>query len=147
VAMERLTMTLKVSAAAALALVALTGCGGKDRPPAQPTPAAEAADPSGEQERRPGALTVTADPGGAPVFRPDSLRADAGRVRLELINLSSTAHSLCVEAADQGALGCTGTFRGDRAALRLRLKSGRYAFYCSVPGHRGAGMQGILTVE
>jgi plastocyanin len=145
VAMERLSMTSRMTAA--LVFVALAGCGGEDPPPAQPTPAATAADPRGEQEARAGGLSVEADPGGAPVFRPDALEGKAGRVTLELVNLSSTAHSLCVEGADQGALGCTGTFRGDRGRLRLRLPAGRYTFFCSVPGHREAGMQGTLAVE
>jgi uncharacterized cupredoxin-like copper-binding protein len=26
-------------------------------------------------------------------------------------------------------------------------KPGRYTFYCSIPGHRAAGMQGTLVVE
>jgi plastocyanin len=145
--MERVSMRLRVSAAAALALVALAGCGDEDRPPAQPTPAAEWADPRGEQEGRAGGLAVEADPGGAPVFRPESLRTEAGRVALQLVNPSTTAHSLCVEAAEQAALGCTGTFRGDRGTLRLRLEAGRYTFFCNVAGHRAAGMRGTLVVE
>jgi plastocyanin len=142
-------MKLRVNAVAALALVALAGCGDgdEDRAPAQPRPAAEWADPRGEQERAAGGLAVEADPGGAPVFRPESLRAKAGRVALELVNPSSTAHSLCVEATDQAALGCTGTFRGDRGTLRLRLQAGRYTFFCNVPGHRAAGMRGTLAVD
>jgi plastocyanin len=75
------------------------------------------------------------------------LRADAGRVALELVNLSPTAHSLCLESAEQGALGCTGTFRGDRGTLRIKLAPGEYAFFCSVKGHRAAGMEGELTVD
>jgi plastocyanin len=145
--MERVSMTLKVNAAAALVLVALAGCGDEDRPPAQPTPAAEWADPHGGHEDRAGGLAVEADPGGAPVWRPTSLRTEAGRVALELVNPSTTAHSLCVEAAEQAALGCTGTFQGDRGTLRLRLEAGRYTFFCNVPGHRAAGMRGTLAVE
>jgi plastocyanin len=145
--MERVSTTFRVYAAAALALLALAGCGDEERPPAQPTPAAEWADPRGGQEGRGGGLAVEADPGGAPVFRPESLRTDAGRVALELVNPSTTAHSLCVEAAEQAALGCTGTFSGDRGTLRLRLQPGSYTLFCNVPGHRAAGMQGTLAVQ
>ncbi len=141
-------MKLRVNAAAALALVALAGCGEEDRPPAEPpAPAAGSTDPRGEQEGRAGGLAVEADPSGAPAFRPASLRAEAGRVSLELVNLSQTAHSLCLESPEQGARGCTGTFRGDRGRLRLSLDPGSYTYFCGVPGHREAGMQGTLTVE
>ena len=142
-------MRAKLVAAAVLAVVALAGCGDDDRPPEPPREEdqAQVADPRAEQEAPAGGLTVEADPGGAPVFRPDALRADAGRVVLELVNLSPTAHALCVESAEQGGLGCTGTFRGDRGTLRVQLQPGRYTFYCSVPGHREAGMQGNLAVQ
>jgi uncharacterized cupredoxin-like copper-binding protein len=36
---------------------------------------------------------------------------------------------------------------GSTAELRLEVaEPGEYEYYCSVPGHRGAGMRGILTV-
>ena len=31
--------------------------------------------------------------------------------------------------------------------LSVTLKAGTYKFYCSVPGHRMAGMEGTLTVQ
>jgi plastocyanin len=141
-------MKLRVHAALALVLVAIAGCGGgDDAPPEPPRAEAEWVDPRGGPEGKGGGLSVEADPGGEPVFRPDALRTTAGRVALELVNPSSTAHSLCVESAEQGALGCTGTFRGDRSTLRLRLKADRYTFFCGVPDHRAAGMQGTLAVQ
>ena len=44
-------------------------------------------------------------------------------------------------------LGATPTFMGGTKTLKLTLKAGAYTFYCSVPGHRAAGMQGTLTVQ
>jgi len=49
----------------------------------------------------------------------------------------------------QGAkvLGATQTFIGGSRKLTLALKPGTYTFYCSVPGHRQAGMEGTLRVS
>jgi uncharacterized cupredoxin-like copper-binding protein len=44
-------------------------------------------------------------------------------------------------------VGATRTFRGGSKILTLNLKPGTYKFYCSVPGHRTAGMEGTLTVK
>jgi uncharacterized cupredoxin-like copper-binding protein len=43
--------------------------------------------------------------------------------------------------------GATPTFQGGSKTLTLHLKPGTYTFYCSVPGHRQAGMQGTLVVK
>jgi uncharacterized cupredoxin-like copper-binding protein len=44
-------------------------------------------------------------------------------------------------------VGATPTFSGGSKTLVVHLKPGTYTFYCSVPGHRAAGMQGTLTVS
>ena len=35
---------------------------------------------------------------------------------------------------------------GGSAELKVTLKPGKYTFYCDIPGHREAGMEGTLTV-
>ena len=44
-------------------------------------------------------------------------------------------------------VGATPTFTGGSKSLTLTLKPGTYTFYCSVPGHRQAGMEGTLKVS
>ena len=39
------------------------------------------------------------------------------------------------------------TLPGDVAEWRGKLKRGRYALYCSLPGHKRAGMRTTLTVR
>ena len=54
-------------------------------------------------------------------------------------------HNLVV-AKGSSVIGGTPTFSGGTKTLVVNLKPGTYTFYCSVPGHRMAGMQGTLTV-
>jgi uncharacterized cupredoxin-like copper-binding protein len=37
--------------------------------------------------------------------------------------------------------------KGGKSTVTVDLKPGKYTFYCPVPGHRQAGMQGTLTVN
>jgi uncharacterized cupredoxin-like copper-binding protein len=41
----------------------------------------------------------------------------------------------------------TQTITGSRTSKTIDLKAGTYTFYCSVDGHRQAGMKGTLTVR
>ena len=36
---------------------------------------------------------------------------------------------------------------GGAQSKKIDLKPGKYTFYCDIPGHRAAGMQGTLTVK
>ena len=93
-------------------------------------------------------LAVAADPSGALKFTKSSLTAKAGTVTISFTNSSPLAHNLTVQQGTSGpVLGATPTFMGGTKTLKLTLKTGTYTFYCSVPGHRAAGMQGTLTVQ
>jgi plastocyanin len=92
------------------------------------------------------ALKLAANPGGQLSYDAKQLSAKAGKVTVALANASPIEHNLTV-ARGSAVLGETPTFTGGTRTLTLNLKPGTYAFYCSVPGHRQAGMEGILSVR
>jgi uncharacterized cupredoxin-like copper-binding protein len=61
--------------------------------------------------------------------------------------MSSLGHNITVESSSGSVVGSTPTFQGGSKTLSLSLKAGTYKFYCSVPGHRQAGMEGTITVK
>ena len=56
-------------------------------------------------------------------------------------------HNVTIESSSGEKVGATPTFKGGSKTLSLNLKPGTYKFFCSVPGHRMAGMEGTLTVK
>ncbi len=91
-------------------------------------------------------LSLAADPGGLLKFDKKALSAKGGAVTISMTNMSPVEHNLTV-ASGSSVLGATPTFSGGTKTLTLSLKPGTYTFYCSVPGHRQAGMEGTLTVS
>jgi plastocyanin len=108
-------------------------------PAAAPAPAAA----------KPGAATslkLAADPGGLLRFDSKLLSAKAGTVTIAFTNASPVEHNVTVGQGSTVIAG-TPTFTGGAKTLTLTLKSGTYTFYCTVPGHRQAGMEGTLKVS
>lgn len=76
------------------------------------------------------------------------LTAKPGKVTIQFTNSSPIPHNVTVQSGSEGpTLGATPTFSGSTKSVTLNLKAGTYAFFCSVPGHRQAGMQGTLIVQ
>jgi|SRR5947209_9308843 len=79
-------------------------------------------------------------------YNTKTLSAKAGSVTITFTNGSPLEHNLTV-AQGGNVLGATPTFTNGSRSLALSLKPGAYTFYCTVPGHRAAGMEGTLTVS
>jgi plastocyanin len=92
-------------------------------------------------------LSVSAAPGGQLEYNTKSLTANAGKVSIAFTNMSPLGHNMTIESASGQIIGATPTFQGGTKTLSLDLKPGTYKFFCSVPGHRQAGMEGTLTVK
>ena len=92
-------------------------------------------------------LHVAANPEGQLKYDTTSLTAKAGTVTIGFTNAASLAHNLSIESSSGSQVGATPTFEGGTKTLTVSLKPGTYKFFCSVPGHRQAGMEGTLTVQ
>jgi uncharacterized cupredoxin-like copper-binding protein len=77
-------------------------------------------------------------------FDPDTLSVPADEeVTVELVNGGTIEHDFTIdEASVKIAAPATETASGS-----FTVAAGTYAFYCSVPGHREAGMEGTLTAS
>ena len=77
-------------------------------------------------------------------FDPAEVTVEAGEDIAIALTADDVLHDFVIDeldahvAADRGETA-EGGFRADEA--------GRYSYYCSVPGHRDAGMEGTLVVR
>jgi uncharacterized cupredoxin-like copper-binding protein len=149
-------MSRVLLAATAVAALAVAGCGSSSsttssktsNPPATSTAAPVSSTPAAAPASS-GASTVSiaANSSGMLMFTTNSLHAKAGKVTIDFTNSSPSDHNFTLTSSSGAVLGATPTFKGGTKTLTVDLKAGTYTYYCSVPGHRAAGMQGTLTVS
>lgn len=104
-----------------------------------------ASEAGGEASGSGGTIEVAADE-SALAYNTDSLEAGAGEVEIDFTNPSSIPHDVDVEK-DGETIGGTEVFAEGEETATVELEPGDYTFFCSVPGHREAGMEGTLTVK
>jgi plastocyanin len=150
---------LSISSFALLAaLVALAGCGSSSSSSssssaAQAPTTSSAATPttssatSSAPAPASSSLSLQANKEGKLEYDTKSLSAKAGKVSIAFTNASPLPHNVTVESSAGESVGATPTFTGGSKTLAVTLKPGTYKFFCSVPGHRQAGMEGTLTVK
>jgi plastocyanin len=134
----------------ALGTFALGGCGSSSSPSSSASTPSRTSTQSTAPSSTPaagGALSLTANPEGQLKYNTTTLTAKAGAVSIDFTNMSPLSHNVTVESSSGSLVGATPTFQGSTKTLKLTLKPGIYKFFCSVPGHRMAGMEGTLTVK
>lgn len=117
----------------------LTACGGSSA--RSTAPASRTAEPATQGTT----LEVSADPSNRLAFDKRLLSTTAGKVTLIMDNPSQLAHNIALEGKGIRVEGATvGQYQASK--LTATLKRGRYRYFCSMPGHRRAGMEGTLIV-
>jgi plastocyanin len=77
-------------------------------------------------------------------FRQKTATTHSGKNRIEEVNDGATRHTLLFDEVPGFLLEVPSG--GSHASKEVDLKPGTYTYYCDVPGHRSAGMEGKLTV-
>jgi plastocyanin len=90
-------------------------------------------------------VKISADPSGALKFEQTDVSATAGSITIDFTNMSSLPHDVKIEG--NGASGGTDEITDSSTTATVDLEPGTYTFFCSVDGHRAAGMEGTLTVK
>ena len=92
-------------------------------------------------------LELSAPENGDLAFDPPSLEASAGKVEIDFTNPASIEHDVHVERDGEEVAGSDLVSDGESTSVSADLDAGDYTYFCSVPGHREAGMEGTLTVD
>jgi uncharacterized cupredoxin-like copper-binding protein len=150
----------KVAALLALALAsfALVACGGDDDDSDTTAPSGNEATNGaatggsenaggGTNEGGGSTLEFVADPNGDLAYTTTSASTKAGPVTIDFENPQTLTHDVAIEDAQGKEVGATELIADASDSTTVNLKPGTYTFYCSVPGHREAGMEGPLTVK
>jgi plastocyanin len=144
--MKKLT-ALAVLALAALALVACGSSSDESTSSGGGGGESQAAQDSVKETPGGQVITIEAPSSGGLVFEPDQVTAKAGKTTIDFDNPQGLTHDLVVEDSNGKEIARDELVQEGSTTTTANLKPGTYEFYCSVPGHREAGMEGTLTVE
>jgi plastocyanin len=144
--------------ALALAALALVACGGgSDTSSSEETAGGQTEttqeEKEGGKEAEGGsagsasAVDVEADPSGNLAFTSDTATAKAGKATINFTNESPVPHDVKIEDENGEEIGGTEVISEGSDSAEVELKPGTYTYFCSIPGHRQAGMEGTLTVK
>jgi len=137
--MTRRAMPLLLVLAASV--LALSACGGGSSS-SSTTPATTGGGGGGGGSST---VNISADPSGALKYEQTDVSASAGSITIDFTNMSSLPHDVTIEG--NGASGATDQITNSTTSTTVDLEPGTYTFFCSVDGHRAAGMEGTLTVN
>jgi plastocyanin len=130
---------------AVTAVLAIAGCGGSDEKSSSSSGSSSSSNSSSSSGGGGETLKLAADK-SALKFDKSTLDAKAGKVTITMDNPSDIPHAVAIEGDGVDVDGKT-VGKGEKSVASADLKPGTYEFYCPVPGHKEAGMEGKLTVK
>ena len=137
------------------AAVALVACGSDSGTTTEAETEASSGAAAGETESggeasggEASSVEIEADPGGALAYTQEEVTAKSGDVTIDFNNPQPVGHDVSVETSGGEDVGKTEIITEGSESVSLKgLKPGKYTYFCSVRGHREAGMEGTLVVE
>lgn len=103
-------------------------------------------EPKGEAASGPGGtIPLAADVSDLAYDKP-SISSKPGKVTIDFTNPSALEHDVAIEADGKEIAGSE-LIAESETSVSTELAPGTYTFFCTVPGHREAGMEGSLTVK
>ena len=147
--MRRASAVMAVAALAVLGLAACGGGGDNNETTAAATPPATTAKTGGGGGGGGGGSTINiSTPSGSDLaFDQKDVSASAGSDTISFDNKQALQHDVKVEDSSGNEIGGTDLVSSGTATATVNLQPGTYTFFCSVPGHREAGMEGTITVK
>lgn len=93
-----------------------------------------------------GTLKLAADP-TAIAYDTTKLTSKPGKVTIQFTNPAALEHDVAIEDESGEELAASEVITEGESTAEADLAPGVYTFFCTVPGHREAGMEGTLTVR
>ena len=139
-----------VLAVAALAVVGLAACGSSsddNSTTAAATPPATTPATGGGGAGGASTVDISTPSGSDLAFDQKDATAKSGSVTIDFDNKQALSHDVAVADSSGKELGKTDLVSSGTSSTTVDLQPGTYTFYCTVPGHKEAGMEGTLTVK
>jgi uncharacterized cupredoxin-like copper-binding protein len=137
----------RLATLAPLALVAavLAGCGSSSSTSSAPASSSNAAAATSSQSSS-GGGQLTLSETEFKITPASPTVAKTGTITITVKNTGAVTHALSV-VTPSGTVSTGHIAPGGTATLKVNAtKAGKYTFFCPIPGHRAAGMQGVMVV-
>ena len=130
----------------AIAAVGLAACGSDDSTTETSAATTSTTETTTDAGGAGGTVAVAASPTDL-AYTTGDLSVDSGAVTIGFENPAPTGHDVRIEDSGGADVGGTSVISESSESVDIDLEPGTYTYYCSVGGHRAAGMEGTLTVK